>query len=158
MCCAGYTDLGCYVYNTTGHLGSTDLIGTSANKMTSAECYRLSAAFDFFGLVNGSRCMGFTSLQQAAIGAASHETNEESGAAPDYCQTPCTGAGNATCGGKASMQLYARNKPVPQLAPAVPGKGQAGGTGEARGSGELSQVCQELSASDAAKKRRHPQY
>jgi hypothetical protein len=143
---AGYTDLGCYVYNTTGHLGSTDLTAKGANKMTPAECYGLSAAFDFFGLVNGSRCIGFTSLRQAAVAAAwngslvEDEDGGESWMHRDYCMGPCTGGGNATCGNNSTtMQLYARNKPVPQLAPAVPGEGQArgigGGGGGGRGSG-----------------------
>jgi hypothetical protein len=113
------------MYNTTGHPGSTDLTGSSAGKMTPAECSRFSTAFDFFGLVNGSRCLGFTSLRQAAVGAAQNVTNEKTGLMGDYCRVPCTGAANVTCGGKATMQLYARNKPVPQLAP-VSGEEPAG--------------------------------
>jgi hypothetical protein len=127
MCFAGYTDLGCYVYNTRGHLGSTDLTGTSAGKMTPAECYRLSAAFDFFGLVNGSRCIGFTSLRQAAVAAAQNQSIVKGGVESDFCQVPCTGAAKATCGGRFSMQLYARNKPVPQLAPVSGEKWRGGG-------------------------------
>jgi hypothetical protein len=119
-CCAGYTDLGCYVYNATGHPGSTDLTGPSAYKMTPAECYRLSAAYDIFGLVNGNRCIGFASVRQAAV-AAAHDGS-------DSCQVRCTGAAAAMCGGKSSMQLYARNKPLPQLAP-VSGEGPWGVAG-----------------------------
>jgi hypothetical protein len=100
------------VYNTTGHPGSTDLTGSSAGRMSPAECYRLSAAYDVFGLVNGKRCLGFTSLRQAAIAVVSSEDEKS-----DFCRVPCTGAANATCGGPSTMQLYARNKPVPQLAP-----------------------------------------
>jgi hypothetical protein len=120
MCCAGYTDLGCYVYNTTGHPGSVDLTGSSAGKMSPAECHRLSAAFDFFGLVNGKRCLAFTSLRQAAVAVASFDAEAEAagGMKADYCRVPCSGAANVTCGGPATIQLYARNKPVPQLAPA----------------------------------------
>jgi hypothetical protein len=84
--------------------------------MTPAECDRLGAAYDFFGLVNGSQCIGFMSLQQAAVARAQGRTP---------CQVPCTGAAKATCGGTSTMQLYARNKPVPQLAPAS-GEGQEG--------------------------------
>jgi hypothetical protein len=110
---------------------AADLTGTSANKMTLAECYRLSAAYDFFGLVNGSRCIGFTSLRQAAVAAAWNESlvEYEDGGGEfylhrQYCMGPCTGGGTATCGGNSTtMQLYARNKPVPQLAPPVPGEG-----------------------------------
>jgi hypothetical protein len=111
----GYANLGCYAYNTTGHPGSTDLTGTSAGKMTPAECYRLSAAYDFFGLVNGRRCVGFTTLRQAAVAPANGSA---------ACSVPCAGGAAVTCGGKTSMQLYARNKPVPQLAPGLPGEGQ----------------------------------
>jgi hypothetical protein len=112
--------------------------------MTPAECYRLSAAYDFFGLVNGSRCIGFTSLRQAAVAAAWNESlvEYEDGGGEfylhrQYCMGPCTGGGNATCGGNSTtMQLYARNKPVPQLAPPVPGKGtsreERGGAGQWR--------------------------
>jgi hypothetical protein len=90
MRCAGYTDLGCYVYNTTGHPGSTDLTGSSAGKMTLSECNRLSTAFAFFGLVNGSRCIGFTSLQQAAVAPAQNATwGEYGGYTYTYhCQYP----------------------------------------------------------------------
>jgi hypothetical protein len=81
--------------------------------MSPAECYRLSSAYDFFGLVDGNRCIGFSSLQEAAVAPAT-----DHGA----CSVPCSGAAGAKCGGKASMQLYARNKPLPQLAP-VSGEG-----------------------------------
>jgi hypothetical protein len=104
--------------------------------MTPAECYRLSAAYDFFGLVNGSRCIGFMSLQ-TAVAVARKERHLEGGKVKRYsCPVRCAGAVNTTCGGSSTMQLYARNKPVPQLAPAS-GEGQDGwGRGRAgQGSG-----------------------
>lgn len=125
LCCAGYTDLGCYGFNITRHPGSVDLTSTHASKMTPAMCFRLSSAYDFFGLVNGSRCVGFTSLQ-AAISAACSETSWGGGVKSYKCLVPCAGAANATCGSLSTMQLYAHNKPVPQLAP-VPGERQGGG-------------------------------
>jgi hypothetical protein len=116
------------VYNSTSHPGSTDLTGTSAGKMTTAECSRLGAAYDYFGLVNGSRCIGFTSLQ-TAVAAARNDTMANGGEVNTYyCQAPCTGSANATCGGNSTMQLYARNKPVPQLTPAS-GEWHAGEVG-----------------------------
>jgi hypothetical protein len=100
------------VYNTTGHPGSTDLTSTRTGRITPADCQRLAAAYDFFGVVNGSRCLGFTSLRQAAV-APWVETiicDSEAG-----CMVPEAAA--PKCDSKSSMQLYARNKPVPQLAP-----------------------------------------
>jgi hypothetical protein len=132
MCCVGYTDLGCYVYNTKGHTGSTDVTGTSAGKMSPAECYRLSAAYDFFGLVNGTRCLGFTSLRQAAVAAPLSQDGKGSS-----CRVPCSGAANTTCGGPSTMQLYARNKPVPQLAPVSSEEQVCRGVG-AKGGGSLT--------------------
>jgi hypothetical protein len=132
MCCAGYTNLGCYVYNTKGHTGSTDVTSTSAGKMSPAECYRLSAAYDFFGLVNGKRCLGFTSLRQAAVAAPLSQDGNGSS-----CLVPCSGAANTTCGGPSTMQLYARNKPVPQLAP-VSGEEQVCRGVGAKGGGSLT--------------------
>jgi hypothetical protein len=109
---AGYTNLGCYMYSPKGPAG-TDLTGSSSGKMSPAECYRLSSAYDFFALVSGNRCIGFNSLPNLA---------EAKESAP--CSMPCTGAAATSCGGKASLQLYARNKPLPQLAP-VTGEKQA---------------------------------
>jgi hypothetical protein len=106
----GYTDLGCYMYVKEGPGGRTDLTGSSADKMTPAECYRLSGAYDYFGVVGGNRCIGFDTLWQAAVIGPTES-------AP--CSMPCAGAAATSCGGKASVRLYARNKPVPQLAPAT---------------------------------------
>jgi hypothetical protein len=76
--------------------------------MTPAECNRLAASYDFFGLFDGNRCIGFKDLKQAAVAAATGN---------DACSLACSGGGGAKCGGKASMQLFARNKPLLQLAP-----------------------------------------
>jgi hypothetical protein len=110
------------VYQGKEHNGSIDITGSSAANMSPAECYRLSSAHDFFGVVNGNRCIAFKTLRDAAV----------AGAQAGACSVPCTGAGSTKCGGKEAMQLYARNKPLPQLAPVNGERGSRGGSARGR--------------------------
>lgn len=131
----GYANLGCHRYEGAPWAGSVDLTGTSAAKMSPAECLRLSSSYPYFGLVGGDRCIGFGTFPELPYDSLYWDPNAPP---PPACSVPCTGASSARCGGKAEIQLYARNKPLPQRKPVA---SELEGAATAQHMQQLQHVC-----------------
>jgi len=114
----GWSSVGCYLDNLPPYQLLS--VNTTSNTMTPQVCGTFCAAFNYFGLEDGSICFCGDALNIAPC-KSPYWPSFCGGtlAYPMVCDTPCTGDPTSQCGNELVLSLYTQTK-SPKDSPVVP--------------------------------------